>query len=63
MNKYPKPEKLKMTFNNGEVRRTIIVYITPFDDRDKAIRNWIKSNGMGLLYNFRVESAIECFTE
>ncbi len=54
-------EKLNISFNGGEVKRTIFIRITPFCDRDKAIREWIDRNGMGFLYSFRVEESMKCY--
>jgi len=54
MSDYPKFEKRIVSFNNGDVPdRTITICITPFDDEDKAIRNWISANGMGLIRSFK----------
>ena len=52
---WPKFEKRKVSFNNGDVpARTITIILTPTTDEDKAIRNWITANGMGLIRSWKV---------
>ena len=54
MNEWPKYEKRRVSFNNGDVpARTITIVLTPFTDEDKAIRNWIADNGMGLIRSWK----------
>jgi len=55
MSEWPKYEKRRVSFNNGEVPdRTITIILTPFTDEDKAIRNWISANGIGLIKSWKV---------
>ena len=54
MSDWPKYEKRRVSFNNGDVpTRTITIILTPLINEDEAIRNWVYRNGMGLIWSWK----------
>jgi len=47
-------EWVRVSFNGGEVERSIPVNVTPMTSLDESIKDWIRNNGMGFIRNYKI---------
>ena len=55
---FPKYQTVTVAFNSGAIEKDIDIVITPMNDCDAAIKEWMRLNGMGLLFNYKLLNQI-----